>query len=40
MKLAIPVGFALLGAQGLSEVIKGIAALTGHRPLPDLRGGH
>ncbi|WP_295401079.1 TRAP transporter small permease subunit [uncultured Thiocystis sp.] len=38
MKLAIPVGFGLLGAQGLSEVIKGIAALTGHRPLPDLKG--
>lgn len=34
MKFAIPVGFALLAAQGLSEVIKGLAALTGHRPLP------
>lgn len=35
MKLVIPVGFGLLAAQGISEVIKGIAALTGHRPLPD-----
>jgi TRAP-type mannitol/chloroaromatic compound transport system permease small subunit len=40
MKLAIPVAFALLAAQGLSEIIKGSAALTGHRPLPDLQGGH
>ena len=41
MKLAIPVAFALLAAQGLSEIIKGLAALTGHRPLPDIaKGGH
>ncbi len=40
MKLAIPVAFALLAAQGVSEVIKGIAALTGHRPLPTRRGVH
>ncbi len=40
MKLAIPVGFALLAAQGISEIIKGFAALTGHRPLPDMPEGH
>lgn len=40
MKLAIPIGFGLLGAQGVSEVIKGFAALTGQRPLPDLKGDH
>jgi TRAP-type mannitol/chloroaromatic compound transport system permease small subunit len=40
MKLVIPVAFALLAAQGLSEVIKGLAALTGHRPLPTLPQGH
>lgn len=40
MKLIIPVAFALLGAQGVSEIIKGVAALTGHRPLPQYREGH
>lgn len=40
MKLAIPIGFGLLAAQGISEIIKGLAALTGHRPLPDVEGGH
>ncbi|MBK1717776.1 TRAP transporter small permease subunit [Thiocystis violacea] len=40
MKLAIPVGFGLLAAQGISEVIKGLAVLTGHRPLSDVAGGH
>jgi len=40
MKLSIPVGFALLAAQGISEIIKGVAALTGHRPLPAARGRH
>lgn len=39
MKLFIPVGFALLAAQGLSEIIKAAASLTGHRPLPDAQGG-
>ncbi len=40
LKLAIPVAFALLSLQGLSEIIKNIAALTGDRPLPMIRGGH
>ncbi|MBK1722971.1 C4-dicarboxylate ABC transporter [Thiocystis violacea] len=40
MKLAIPVGFSLLALQGLSEVIKGVGMLTGHRPLPAVQGGH
>lgn len=40
MKLAIPIGFILLAAQGLSEIIKGTAALTGHRPLPNTQGVH
>ena len=40
MKLAIPVGFALLAAQGIAEIIKGLAVLTGHRPLPDTTAGH
>ena len=40
MKLVIPIAFALLAAQGVSEIIKGIAALTGARPMPGRRGGH
>lgn len=40
IKLAIPVAFILLSLQGLSETIKNIAALTGHRPLPEFKGGH
>jgi len=41
MKLAIPVGFGLLALQGVSEVIKGLAALIGHRPLSKpTTGGH
>jgi TRAP-type mannitol/chloroaromatic compound transport system permease small subunit len=40
MKLVIPVAFGLLAAQGLSEVIKAMASLTGHRPMPKLHGGH
>ena len=41
MKLAIPIGFALLALQGVSEIVKGLAALTGHRPLPEpTTGGH
>ncbi len=34
MKLLIPVAFALLAAQGVSEIIKGAAMLLGLRPLP------
>ncbi|MGC8967201.1 MAG: TRAP transporter small permease subunit [Thermus sp.] len=33
IKLAVPVGLALLGLQGISELIKRIAALTGHLEL-------
>ncbi len=33
IKLAIPVGFALLGLQGIAEVIKRAAFLTGRIPL-------
>jgi TRAP-type mannitol/chloroaromatic compound transport system permease small subunit len=42
MKLVIPVAFALLAAQGMSEIIKSVAALTGHRtqPAPARDGGH
>lgn len=40
MKLAIPLGFGLLALQGVSEIIKGIATLTGHRPFPSSEGGH
>ena len=40
MKLAIPVAFTLIAAQGISEVIKGAAALLGLRPLPAVSGGH
>jgi TRAP-type mannitol/chloroaromatic compound transport system permease small subunit len=34
IKLAIPLGFALLWLQGLAEIIKRAAFLTGHAPLP------
>ena len=40
IKLAIPVAFILLSLQGLSETIKNIAVLTGHRPMPHFKGGH
>ena len=40
IKLAIPVAFILLSLQGLSETIKNIAVLTGHRPMPHVKGGH
>jgi TRAP-type mannitol/chloroaromatic compound transport system permease small subunit len=40
MKLLIPVAFALLAAQGVAEIVKAVAALTGARPLPTGRGGH
>ena len=40
LKFAIPSAFILLSLQGVSEMIKNIAALTGDRPLPDFRGGH
>jgi TRAP-type mannitol/chloroaromatic compound transport system permease small subunit len=33
VKLMMPLGFGLLALQGLSEIIKRIAALTGHRAL-------
>jgi TRAP-type mannitol/chloroaromatic compound transport system permease small subunit len=33
VKLLMPLGFGLLALQGLSEIIKRIAALTGHRAL-------
>lgn len=39
MKLAIPLGFALLALQGVSELIKGLAALTGYLPLPEATNG-
>jgi TRAP-type mannitol/chloroaromatic compound transport system permease small subunit len=40
MKLAIPVAFALLAAQGVSEIIKGVAVLRGLAPLPAATAGH
>jgi TRAP-type mannitol/chloroaromatic compound transport system permease small subunit len=40
MKLAIPVAFTLLAAQGVSEIIKGVAALRGLRPLPPATSAH
>lgn len=40
LKLAIPVAFSLLSLQGIAEIIKSMAVLTGERPLPTLRGGH
>ena len=40
LKFAIPTAFILLSLQGVSEMIKNIAALTGDRPLPDFKGGH
>ena len=33
VKLLMPLGFGLLALQGISEIIKRIAALTGHRAL-------
>ena len=41
MKFVIPLAFALLAAQGVAELIKGIAMLRGQLPLPDdTRGAH
>ncbi|MBK8183480.1 MAG: TRAP transporter small permease subunit [Candidatus Competibacteraceae bacterium] len=40
IKLAIPVAFILLSLQGVSEIIKNLAVLTGDRPLPEFKGGH
>ena len=40
LKLAIPVAFGLLSLQGVAEIIKNIAMLTGDRPLPTRSGGH
>jgi TRAP-type mannitol/chloroaromatic compound transport system permease small subunit len=34
IKIFVPLGFLLLGLQGLSEIVKRIAALSGHAPLP------
>ena len=39
LKFAIPTAFALLSLQGLSEIIKNVAVLTGDRPMPEFRGG-
>lgn len=36
----VPAGFALLGLQGISELIKRIAYLSGHGPDPLSLGGH
>jgi TRAP-type mannitol/chloroaromatic compound transport system permease small subunit len=38
MKLVIPVAFLLLAAQGVSEIVKAIASLTG--AMPARHGGH
>lgn len=38
IKLALPVGFALLALQGISELIKRIAFLTGHLALTEEKG--
>ncbi|MCC6134628.1 MAG: TRAP transporter small permease subunit [Candidatus Contendobacter sp.] len=40
LKFAIPVAFILISLQGISEIIKNIAVLTGDRPLPEWQGGH
>ncbi len=32
IKIFLPIGFALLSLQGLSELIKRVAMLTGHMP--------
>ena len=40
LKFAIPVAFILLSLQGVTEIIKNIAVLTGDRPLPEWQGGH
>lgn len=39
-KLLIPAGFLLLALQGVSELIKRVAFLTGHGPDPSRRSGH
>jgi TRAP-type mannitol/chloroaromatic compound transport system permease small subunit len=38
-RLLIPLGFGLLLLQGVSELIKKLAILTGHRPDPAAEGG-
>ncbi|QIK37176.1 TRAP transporter small permease subunit [Caldichromatium japonicum] len=41
MKLAIPIGFGLLALQGVSEIIKGTAALVAQAPSPqEVDRGH
>ncbi|WP_038048780.1 TRAP transporter small permease subunit [Thermus caliditerrae] len=39
IKLALPLGFALLALQGLSELIKRIAYLTGHQQMAEEEQG-
>ncbi|MEO5691606.1 MAG: TRAP transporter small permease subunit [Usitatibacter sp.] len=39
-RLLMPIGFALLSLQGLSELVKRIAFLTGHGPDPIKRHDH
>ncbi|CAK0757275.1 TRAP transporter small permease protein [Gammaproteobacteria bacterium] len=34
IKLALPIAFALLAAQGVAETLKGLGVLTGHRSPP------
>ncbi len=38
IKLAIPVGFALLALQGVSETVKRVAFLAGRAPAPEANG--
>lgn len=40
VRLLIPVGFTLLGAQALSELIKRLAFVFGAAPDPLVKGGH
>ncbi|HRD65575.1 MAG TPA: TRAP transporter small permease subunit [Candidatus Competibacter sp.] len=40
LKFAIPAAFGLLSLQGVSEIIKSVAVLTGDRALPEFKGGH
>jgi TRAP-type mannitol/chloroaromatic compound transport system permease small subunit len=37
IKLAIPIAFALLSLQGVSEIIKRVGFLRGLAPAPELR---
>ncbi len=40
MKLAIPVAFVLLALQGIAEIIKSLALLTGRRAAPPATASH